>query len=1020
MLKRKGIRIALILVLIGVIITGYAGLCGKSTNGGSTSGGSDRGTFTFVTDPADNPTQTSATLNGRINPNGISTSAYFRYSTTSACSNSTLPQSKGAGTSEVVVTAPVTGLSGNTLYYFKLVAIRGGTTYYGSTLTFMTKEPNRAPVLAAIGNQSVNEGATLTFTISATDPDNDTITYSASNVPPGANFNATTRTFSWTPDYTQANTYNVTFRATDTGSLYDEEQITITVNNVNRMPILTTPIGNKTGNEGALLSFSVPATDPDGDNLTYSITNKPTNATFNTTTGAFSWTPNYDEAGSYPNINFKATDTGSLFVQETITITINNTNRAPVLDPIGNKSVAVSTPINFTISASDPDVGDTLTYSVISTSPTANFNPGTRQFSWTPGTTGNYNFTFTVTDNGTPNRSTSEMITISVGNVNHPPVLAAIGNQTVNEGITLSFVITSTDPDVGDTLTYSTSTLPSGANFNAGTRTFSWTPDYTQANTYLITFTVTDNGTPNLSDFEQITITVNNVNRAPVLAAIGNQSVNEGATLTFTVSAADADGGDTLTYSTSTLPSGATFNATTRTFSWTPDYTQANTYLITFTVTDNGTPNLSDFEQITVTVNNVNRAPVLDAVGNKNVNENATLIFTVSAADADGGDTLTYSTSSLPSGATFNATTRTFSWTPDYTQANTYPITFTVTDNGTPNLSDFEQITVTVNNVNRAPVLDAIGDRNVEEGVLLTFTINATDPDVGDALTYSITNKPTNATFDTGTRVFSWTPNYSQGGTSYPNVTFTATDNGSPNLSDSKAITITVTNIPAPTVTTTAASNIGSAYVTLNGTVNPNGRNVTPCYFEYGISPSYTTTITVTALPGSGTSAVPVSATKSSGLTASSVYQFRVVATSAAGTSTGSQQIFVTKDTYDPTDDTGAGGTWIYPVYNSTYSHGPHSLSSADNYDWYQISMVSSYQYYFSTTTTYGIGSAAGTVGELYYDSAGTTLKASNNPGGGNFNLTVSYPASQTYYLRVRTNTVGSNWTGSLTYRYTY
>ena len=63
-----------------------------------------------------------------------------------------------------------------------------------------------------------------------------------------------------------------------------------------------------------------------------------------------------------------------------------------------------------------------------------------------------------------------------------------------------------------------------------------------------MTFTATDNGTPALSDSEAITITVTDANRAPVLAAIGNKSVAENATLTFTLSATDADG-NALTYS---------------------------------------------------------------------------------------------------------------------------------------------------------------------------------------------------------------------------------------------------------------------------------------------------------------------------------------------------------------------------------------------------------------------------------------------------------------------------------------
>ncbi len=89
---------------------------------------------------------------------------------------------------------------------------------------------NQSPLLASIGNRSVNEGELLQFTVSATDPDGDALTYSASNLPSGASFTPATRLFSWTPTSGQAGTYsNVRFEVSD-GVLTDYENITITVN----------------------------------------------------------------------------------------------------------------------------------------------------------------------------------------------------------------------------------------------------------------------------------------------------------------------------------------------------------------------------------------------------------------------------------------------------------------------------------------------------------------------------------------------------------------------------------------------------------------------------------------------------------------------------------------------------------------------------------------------------------------------------------------------------------------------
>ena len=138
-----------------------------------------------------------------------------------------------------------------------------------------------------------------------------------------------------------------------------------------------------------------------------------------------------------------------------------------------------------------------------------------------------------------------------------------------------------------------------------------------------------------------------------------------------------------------------------------PDFLQAGTYFVTFTVSDGS---LTDSETIIITVGNANRAPTLNPIGNKQVNENQLLQFTISGSDPDG-NALTFSASNLPAGATFVG--QTFSWVPDFLQAGTYFVTFTVSDGS---LTDSETIIITVNDVsvNQAPVL-TIPDQAVNE-----------------------------------------------------------------------------------------------------------------------------------------------------------------------------------------------------------------------------------------------------------------------------------------------------------------
>ncbi len=660
-------------------------------------------------------------------------------------------------------------------------------------VTVTVTNTNQAPVLDPIGSQSVAEGVLLSFTVTASDPDGTIPTLTTSTLPTGASFTDNgdgTGSFSWTPDYTQAGSYDITFTAND-GDLTDDELVTVTVTNTNQAPVLD-PIGSQSVAEGVVLSFTVTASDPDGTIPSLSTSALPTGASFTDNgdgTGSFSWTPDYTQAGSY-DITFTAND-GDLTDDELVTVTVTNTNQAPVLDPIGSQSVAEGVVLSFTVTASDPDgTIPTLSTSALPTGASFTDNgDGTGSFSWTPDYTqsGSYDITFTANDG---DLTDDELVTVTVTEAgNQAPILDPIGPQSVTEGNLLSFTVTASDPD-GTIPNLFTSALPSGASFTDngdGTGDFSWTPTYTQAGTYNVTFYADDG---DIADVEAVEIVVVEAgNQAPVLDPIGDQSVTEGILLSFAVTASDPDG-TIPTLSTSALPTGASFTDNgdgTGSFSWTPDYTQAGSYDITFTAGDG---DLTDDELVTITVAEAgNQAPILDPIGPQSTTEDVLLTFSVSATDPDG-TIPSLSTSTLPAGASFTDNgdgTGSFSWTPDYTQAGVYDITFTADDGAA---TDDEIVTITVNDAgNQTPVLDPIGDQSTTEGVLLSFSVSASDPDgVPPALLTS--TLPAGATFidnGDGTGDFAWTPDYTQSGVY--DITFTADDGLA---TDDEVVTITV------------------------------------------------------------------------------------------------------------------------------------------------------------------------------------------------------------------------------------
>ena len=133
----------------------------------------------------------------------------------------------------------------------------------------------------------------LTFTATATDPDlpANLLSFSLLGAPAGAVINTATGVFTWTPTETHGpGTFTFTIRVTDsgTGNLFDEETIQVVVAEANVAPTLN-PIGNRSVNEGSLLTFTATATDPDlpANTLSFTLLNAPTGVNIDVATGQF-------------------------------------------------------------------------------------------------------------------------------------------------------------------------------------------------------------------------------------------------------------------------------------------------------------------------------------------------------------------------------------------------------------------------------------------------------------------------------------------------------------------------------------------------------------------------------------------------------------------------------------------------------------------------------------------------------------------------------------------------------------
>ncbi len=439
--------------------------------------------------------------------------------------------------------------------------------------------------------------------------------------------------------------------------------------------------------------------------------------------------------------------------------------------------------------------------------------------------------------------------TISITNVNDAPVITSNGAGaaaaiSIAENTTAVTTVTATDADLpAQTLTYTKSGTDAALfnlNSSTGVLTFIAAPDFEGAhgNTYSVTVTVTDNGGTPLNDTQALTITVTNVNDAPVITSNGagataTISIAENTTAVTTVTATDADlPAQVLTYTKSGTDAALfNLNASTGvlTFIAAPDFegTHGNTYTLTITVTDNGVPVLNDTQAITITVTNVSEAPSISDIANQVTNEDtATSAIAFTVADPDAGTTFTLSATSsntalipvanIAFGGT--GTNRTITLAPAANQSGTSTITVQVSDGA---LTASDTFVFTVNPVNDPPsfVITSPNVSATTNGLVsgpFSFLAGISFGPANEApqnVSFTVTNS-NNALFNFQPTInplgeLTFTPGSTVG---VATVTVIAVDNGGTanggnDTSASQTFTITFSN-PAPTDITLSASSI--------------------------------------------------------------------------------------------------------------------------------------------------------------------------------------------------------------------
>ncbi len=715
---------------------------------------------------------------------------------------------------------PQLGYSGLPMRAVGLTGERVAFSREGKLFTALLN-PAGAFAVGELSAHTISEGETLGVTLRVTKPEGSPAVSFNNTLPPGATFDPATARFSWTPPYDTATrgatvSLSATFAVSLNGATITRT-MPITVQDKNAAPDITGIIvGTNFGPEGTELAYDVVVSDPEKEPVRVwmgasALTPTPvltiTSTSAEETGAKITWTPPPGSSRQFPpyHVPIYAEDPagnrsvyGAYFWVDPPQVLPVFTGNYP--DIVTDAHRQYSLRVTAGDGNSDASVEDELNLTVTGLPSDAVITGGTSRKSldatvtWTAKNDmiGVRPVVLTVTktpapfDPRTVSASKTFNLTVNRGLSNAAPTLTTAPRHTLRAGRVNELTFNAVDSD-GDPLSCTFTTLPAGAELNSAECRLSWTPTAAQLGDHPIAIQVTDG----VATAQANTILEVIPNRLPVVSTQNPYLFYEYGQGSYTLAVSDADG-DAVTLNGVSLPTGATIDPNTFVLAWKPDAGRAGNYTAIVEASDG-----VGASQTTLNLQVLaNRLPVFNGLGDRSVKVNGTLKIIATATDPDG-DPVTYiAPFPKPLSATFNTTTAEFSWTPNSTEVGTRVTGFRARDN--KNATATQRINITVK-ANQSPLMSSPGDKTVQEMAALQFSLGATDPD-GHALTYSALNLPQGATLNPTTGDFSWTPSYAQSGTY--NVSFSVTDGtaNEPGPIVTRAVTITVTDVPQPPV----------------------------------------------------------------------------------------------------------------------------------------------------------------------------------------------------------------------------
>ncbi len=574
---------------------------------------------------------------------------------------------------------------------------------------------------------------------------------------------------------------NVTSTDNGVGTLDKTQQFTITVNNINDLPVATQTTLSDSTNELDNFTYVVSNTLFTDEDTSDTITviaflddgTAPGTAIpgshwlqFNQSTNTFSGQAQDADVGDTKLILVATDNAGAQSAQVNLTITVNDINQAPNVPTFTNSIINENSYGDYAgyATGSDPDASDppnTLTYSVDDSR--FIFYAGTLQLRPLElldyETEPTVDLTITVEDDS--GATNTRDITLTVANLNDPPVAATSQlSASTNELDNFSYSVSGTlfsDADAGDTLTinaYLDDGSPSGAaipaslwiQYDQATNTFSGQPQATDVGDTKLLL-IAEDGSGAQSSPVRLNVSVANINQQPNAPSMNLSPVDENTEGAYVgiATATDPDPTDTLSYTVD--DSRFVFNGNTLSLNPNESINYENEQSVDLTITATDNHGLSNSTSYTVNIVDLNDVPTsTGALPTQYTSEANVFNYTVpnSTFEDQDGDQLTLSAtqsdgSALPSWLNFDSANNTFSGTPGDSDTGTLNLDIVATDTSGA-ISTASSLSISIGNTNQAPTNINLSANVLAENstTAVIGNLSVEDPDAGDSHTFSV------------------------------------------------------------------------------------------------------------------------------------------------------------------------------------------------------------------------------------------------------------------------------------------